>query len=106
MSSPEAASQSLAVVVRACRQDPSTVRTKRGVHDTTMMIKRGNEFAGCRIPELSSVVCACRHDPSTVRTERRAYDLILMVKRGDGKRQRLLTVDNQFLEESLRGDLI
>src|SRR5260221_663494 len=93
-------------VVRACRQDPSTVRTKRGVHDTTMMIKRGNEFAGCRIPELGSFVCACRQDPSTVRTERRAYDLILMVKRGDGKRQRLLTVDNQFLEESLRGDLI
>src|SRR5258708_14073997 len=69
------------------------------------MVKRGNEFAGC-IPELGAVICACRQDPSTVRTERRAYVRSLMVNMGDGKRQRLLTVDNQFLEESLRGDLI
>src|ERR1700745_398164 len=70
------------------------------------MLKGGDELARGRIPELSSVVCACRQDPSAVRTERRAYDLTLMVKRGDGKRQRLFTVDNQFLKESLRGDLI
>src|SRR5258708_12039582 len=69
------------------------------------MVKGGKEFGGC-IPELGAVICACRQDPSTVRTERRAYDLSLMVKRGDGNRQRLLTVDNQFLEESLRGDFI
>src|SRR6516225_8424832 len=93
-------------VVHAYRQDPSTVRTKQGVQDTTNMIKRGNESAGCRIPELGAVICACRQNPRAVRTERRAYDLTLMVKRGDGKRQRLFTVDNQFLKESLRGNWI
>ena len=38
------------------------------------MVKRGDELAGGRIPELGSFVRACRQDPSTVRTERRGDD--------------------------------
>lgn len=76
------------------------------MQDATKMIKRGNQLAGGRIPKLGGFVPACRQDPSAVRTERCAYNLILMVKRGYWKRQRLLTVDNQFLKESFRGDLI
>src|SRR5271165_670900 len=100
MSLAEAASQSFGGLIHACRQDSGTVRTKRRVFDLILMVKRGNELAGGRIPKLGGFVQACRQDPRTVRTEHRAYDLILMVKRGDGKRQRLFTVDNQFLKES------
>ena len=49
---------------------------------------------------LAVLSAARRQDPSTVRTERRGDNLILMVKRGDGQRQRVFTMDNQFLEES------
>ena len=37
MSLPEAASQSLAVLSRACRQDPSTVGTERHTFNTILM---------------------------------------------------------------------
>ena len=39
MSLPEAASQSLAVLSRACRQDPSTVRTERHALNRILMVK-------------------------------------------------------------------
>ena len=58
-------------LVRARRQDPSTVRTKRRVLDATLMGKGGDQLARGRIPELGSFVPACRQDPSTVRTKRR-----------------------------------
>ena len=69
--------------VRACRQDPSTVRTKRRVIETIWMVKGSDQFARGRIPELGGFVCACRQDPSTVRTKLRLKDLILMVKGGE-----------------------
>ena len=56
MSLPEAASQSLAVCIRARRQDSSTVRTKRRVKETgSWMFKGGDELARGRIPELGAV---------------------------------------------------
>ena len=55
--------------VFACRQDPSTVRTKRPVPDTALMVKGGDELARGRIPEFSTVVCARGQDPSTIRTK-------------------------------------
>ena len=70
-------------LVRACRQDPSTVRTKRRVLDDTLMGKGGDELARGRIPELGSFVPACRQDPSTVRTKRRVVD-----ECPDGQRRR------------------
>ena len=43
-------------VVRACRQDPSTVRTKRRVVNDILMVKGGDELARGRIPELGGFV--------------------------------------------------
>ena len=83
MSLPEAASQSLAVRVSACRQDPSTVRTKRRDANPILVSKRGDEFARGRIPELGGFVRARRQDPSTVGTKRRIVDPVLMIKGGD-----------------------
>ena len=42
--------------VRACCQDPSTVRTKRRAPDTILMVKGGDELARGRIPELGGFV--------------------------------------------------
>ena len=83
MSLPEAASQSLAVLSAACRQDPSTVRTKRRVVNPILMGKGGDELARGRIPELGGFVRARRQDPSTVRTKRR-----VVRPRPDGQRRR------------------
>ena len=47
--------------VRARRQDPSTIRTKRRVVDTILMVKGGDELARGRIPELGGFV---RSSPS------------------------------------------
>ena len=69
MSLPEAASQSLAAVIRACRQDPSAVRTKRRVLNSILMGKGGDELARGRIPELGGFVRARRQDPSAIRTK-------------------------------------
>ena len=72
MSLPEAASQSLAVLSVACRQDPSTVRTERRVAELILMGKGGHKLARDRIPELGAVIFrACRQDPSAVRAKRR-----------------------------------
>ena len=49
MSLPEAASQSLAVLIRACRQNPSAVRTERCVVDLILMVKGGDS-----LPEAAS----------------------------------------------------
>ena len=91
---PEAASQSLAVLIRACRQNPSTVRTKRRVPDDTLMGEGGDQFARSRIPEFGSFVPACRQDPSAVWTKRRVLDDVLMAKGGDERRQRLFTMND------------
>ena len=61
-------------LVPACRQNPSTVRTKPRPRDSILMVKGGDELARGRIPEFSRVVSACRQDPSTVRTERRVIE--------------------------------
>ena len=58
-------------VVCARRQDPSAVRTKRPVVDTSLMGKGGDQLARGRIPELGGFVRARCQDPSTVRTKRR-----------------------------------
>ena len=42
--------------VRACRENPSTVRTKRRVLDLILMVKGGDELARGRIPELGGFV--------------------------------------------------
>ena len=68
-------------IVCACRQDPSTIRTKRRVGNRILMGKGNDELARGRIPELGGFVRACREDPSTVRTERRVLDAILMWQR-------------------------
>ena len=47
-------------VVCACRQDPSTVGTKRPVVHTSLMVKGGEELARGRIPELGGFVRARR----------------------------------------------
>ena len=60
--------------VPACRQDPSTVRTKHRVYDRILMGKGGDELARGRIPELGGFVRARRQDPSTVRTKHRVVD--------------------------------
>ena len=83
MSLPEAASQSLALLIRARRQDPRTVRTKRHVLNGILMIKGGDELARGRIPELGGFVRARRQDPSAVRTKRRVVD-----RYPDGQRRR------------------
>ena len=80
---PEAASQSLAAVVRARRQNPRTVRTERCVVDRVLMVKGGHKLARARIPELGGVIRACREDPSAVRTKRRAVQ-----RDPDGQRRR------------------
>ena len=90
----------LGSLVCARRQDPSTVRTKRRVPDETLMIEGGYQLARGRIPELGGIVPACRHDSSTVRTKRRLESLILMGKGSDERRQRLLAMNDEFLEES------
>ena len=57
MSSPEAASHSFAVLLRARRQDPSAIRTKRCTRkDIILMVKGGDELARGRIPELGGFV--------------------------------------------------
>ena len=86
--------------VRACRQNPSTVRAKRRVPDETLMSEGGDELARSRIPEFGSFVPACRQDSSTVRTKRRLEDQVLMLKGGDERRQRLFTMNDEFVEES------
>ena len=42
--------------VRARRQDPSAVRTKRRVDDLILMGKGGDQLARARIPELGGFV--------------------------------------------------
>src|SRR5271165_823071 len=84
----------LGTVIRACRQDPSTVRTERRMPDPILMVKGGEELARGRIPELGGFVRACRQDPSTVRTKRHILNSILMGKGGDAQRQRLFTMDD------------
>src|SRR5258707_1120849 len=79
-------------LVPARRQDPSTVRTKRRVPNTTLMVKGGHQLARGRIPQLGSLVPACRQNPSTVWTKCRAPETILMGKGGDERRQRLFTM--------------
>ena len=71
-------------MIRACRQNPSAVWTKRRVLDAVLMVKGGDELARGRIPELGGFVRACRQNPSTVRTKRHVRDAILMFKGGDG----------------------
>ncbi len=58
--------------VRARRQDPSAIRTKRRAVDPILMSKGGDQLARGRIPELGGFVRARRQDPSTVRTKLRA----------------------------------
>ena len=58
-------------MIRACRQDPSTVRTERRVVDAILMGKGGDELARGRIPELGGLVRARRQDPGAIRTKRR-----------------------------------
>ena len=69
--------------VRARRQDPSAVRTKRRIEDRILMVKRGDQLARGRIPELGTVIRARRQDPCTVRTKRRLVKTILVVKGSD-----------------------
>ena len=83
MSSPEAALPELGGIVRARRQDPSTVRTKRHILNGILMSKGGDQFARGRIPEFGGFVRACRQDPSAVRTKRRVVD-----RYPDGQRRR------------------
>ena len=64
------------------------------------MGKGGEELARSRIPELGSFVSACRQDASSVGTKRHTPNRILMSKGRDRQRQRLITMDDQFLEES------
>ena len=73
----------LGAVIRACRQDPSAVRTKRRVLDSILMGKGGDQPARGRIPKLGGFVPARRQDPSTVRTKRRLSDT-----HPDGQRRR------------------
>jgi len=73
-----AASQSLAVLSPACRQNLSTVRTKPRPRNRILMVKRGDQLARDRTPEFSRVVSACRQDPSAVGTELRLKDLVLV----------------------------
>src|SRR5260370_401826 len=81
-------------VLRAGRQDPSTVRTERRVPDFILMGKGGDELARGRIPELGGFVPACGQDASAVGTKRHILNRILMFKGGDGQRQRLFTMDD------------
>ena len=69
-------------MIRARRQDPRTVRTKRHVLNGILMGKGGDQLARGRIPELGALIRASRQDPSAVRTKRRVIDRILMVKGG------------------------
>ena len=62
-------------MIRACRQNPSAVWTKRRVLDAVLMVKGGYKLARGRIPELGGFVRACRQNPSTVRTKRHVPDL-------------------------------
>src|SRR6516225_5562304 len=83
MSLPEAASQSLAVLSRAGRQNPSTIRAKHRVIETILMRKRGDGPPRHWSPELGGIVPTYRQDPCTIRTKRTVRHLILMGKRGD-----------------------
>ena len=69
--------------------------------DNTLMGKGGDQLAGGRVPELGSFVPACRQDPSTIRTKVHVNNRILMGKGGDERQQRLSTMNDEFLEESL-----
>ena len=91
----------LGSLVCARCQDPRTVWTKRRMIDNTLMGKGGDQLARGRVPELGSFVPACRQDPSTIRTKVHANNRILMGKGGDERRQRLFTMNDEFLEESL-----
>ena len=94
MSLAEDASQSLAVLSVARRQDLSTVRAKHRAVNPILMGKGGDKLARRCIPELGGVIRACRQDPSTVRAEGRVVDPILMGKGGDGRRQRLFAMSD------------
>ena len=76
----EATSHSLAVVICASRQDPSTVGTKRRSAHPILMGKGGDQLAQGHIPELGGLVRARRQDPGTVGTKRRPLNPILMGK--------------------------
>ena len=73
----------LGAVIRARRQDPSTVRTKSRILDATLMVKGRDELPRSRIPELGGVVPACGQNPSTIRAKGPVRDFILMIKRAD-----------------------
>ena len=91
----------LGSLVCARSQDPRTVWTKGRMIDNTLMGKGGDQLARARVPELGSLVPACREGSSTIRTKVHVNDRILMAKGGDERRQRLSTMNDEFLEESL-----
>ena len=69
MSSPEVASQSLAVLSALAVKIrlPSGLNTR--VVNRTLMSKGGDELARGCVPKFGGVIRACRQDPSTVRTK-------------------------------------
>ena len=59
-------------LIRACRQDSSTVRTECRVAEFTLMLKVGDELARGCIPELGPVYVSARcQDPSTIQAKHR-----------------------------------
>ena len=50
-------------VVRACREDASTVGTKRPVVYVSLMFKGGDELPRGGIPKLGGLVRACGQNP-------------------------------------------
>ena len=48
----------LGATIRACRKNPSAVRTKRRIPNRSLVVKGGDEFSGGRIPQLSGFVPA------------------------------------------------
>ena len=63
-------------LVPACRQDPSTVRTKRRVVDLVLMGERRRSACPRPHPRAWRFCLARRQDPSAVRAKRRVVDTI------------------------------
>ena len=73
----------LGSLVFACRQDPSTVRTKRRSVNPILVSKGGEQLARGRIPEFGGIVRTRRQDSGAVGTNHRIGNPILMDKRAD-----------------------
>src|SRR5258708_29851234 len=92
--------------IRARGQDTRSVRTELSGIDSTLMNQRKEELARAYFPEFGGFVPTACEDTGTIRTKCRMVDDIAVSQSCDQRWKRLLPMDNQFLKESLRSNVV